>query len=85
MENREFIPNFDVLRSEALRLSKKKCCNCGSSNRLIVQPIIPIEAGGNFHIDNLCVLCHTCYSNNEAYFRSRAVDEEGDPMIRFIS
>ena len=41
--------------------SGSKCKKCGSNERLEVDHIVPIHAGGTTDEDNLQVLCHDCH------------------------
>ena len=42
--------------------NKSICCYCGSSERLVVDHIIPITKGGQNTIENTQILCCSCNS-----------------------
>jgi hypothetical protein len=43
-----------------LERAKDKCSNCGSTHKVRVKPIVPIEAGGQLSMDNGTTLCRAC-------------------------
>lgn len=38
-----------------------RCANCGSTNNLEVDHIVPLSRGGTNDIDNLRILCKSCH------------------------
>ncbi len=40
--------------------ARNQCSNCGSGDRLRVQLIVPIPAGGRYIVSNGVLLCRTC-------------------------
>jgi Restriction endonuclease len=47
-------------REELFALAENKCKQCGSSDDLETDHIIPLVEGGPHHIDNIQILCKAC-------------------------
>ena len=48
------------IRRQVWRRDGGKCRNCGSTHALQIEHIKPQAAGGEWTIDNLCLLCRHC-------------------------
>lgn len=64
-----------------------RCCNCGvgPEARLRVRMVIPIEAGGQFVIDNGVVLCRACDMARAAWRGRREVPGVKRPLTCCLS
>jgi 5-methylcytosine-specific restriction endonuclease McrA len=51
---------------EKLKSFGSKCVNCGSSEKITIDHIVPISKGGTNHINNLQPLCGYCNSSKGA-------------------
>jgi len=49
-----------IIRDRIFKRDGKYCCNCGSTERLEIDHIIPLSRGGRADEDNLQVLCKSC-------------------------
>ena len=58
----------------------EKCCNCGATNNLAVDHIVPISRGGTNKMDNLRLLCKLC--NSEKGAKILAGDAPGTRQVR---
>lgn len=54
------------LREEVLEKYGRKCVVCGSTEKLQIDHIIPVDAGGATALDNLQVLCQPCNGSKSA-------------------
>lgn len=61
---------YAVLPSELRRLSSSPCSTCGSTERIVLDHIIPLARGGRHSIGNLQPLCARCNSRKNARFHS---------------
>ena len=52
---------WDKLRGRAIRRDGGACTNCGSTERLEVDHVIPRSDGGSNQLGNLATLCHRCH------------------------
>jgi 5-methylcytosine-specific restriction endonuclease McrA len=53
------LPKRSVQR-KVYKRDGRRCCNCGSTERLTIDHIVPRSRGGSNALDNLQVLCHDC-------------------------
>jgi 5-methylcytosine-specific restriction endonuclease McrA len=51
---------YVVSKKEISSFYRKPCFNCGSTNRLTIDHIIPLSRGGTHSIGNLMTLCSQC-------------------------
>jgi len=58
---------FTILPREMRRLLSQPCMECGSTENLSVDHIIPLSRGGRHSIGNLQTLCRSC--NNSKFNR----------------
>ena len=49
-----------IVRKRILDKCKNRCVNCGSTETLEVDHIIPLSRGGKHNEDNFQILCKTC-------------------------
>jgi 5-methylcytosine-specific restriction endonuclease McrA len=52
--------NHKVWYQELVKSGGEACANCGATENLVVDHILPIAKGGLSEIDNLQLLCATC-------------------------
>jgi len=50
----------DIVRKRILEKCKHRCMNCGSTEKLEVDHIIPLTRGGRHDEDNMQILCKSC-------------------------
>lgn len=49
-------------RRTLFAIYRNRCLACGSSDRLVVDHVIPVSQGGSNGIENRQLLCHSCNS-----------------------
>lgn len=67
------VPISRTTRAEVFARDGHACLICGSDERLTIDHIDPVSAGGSNAIDNLRTLCHSCNARRGA---ARLSDEE---------
>ena len=67
----------DKTRKQLMEKAGYKCAQCGSTEKLEVDHIIPISRGGNGDIENLRILCRSC--NRKKRTRCAAVQPPAQP------
>ncbi len=50
----------DKTRKQLMEKAGHKCPQCGSTEKLEVDHIVPISRGGNGNVENLQILCRSC-------------------------
>jgi hypothetical protein len=59
--NRMSVPQKQALwETKILDRASGKCGNCGSTHRVKVKMIVPLEAGGQFTLENGTTICRSC-------------------------
>lgn len=61
--NPDYPSNWDQFKKQIIRRDGHECLNCGASDGLRVDDIVPTKHRGNFLTTNFATLCDSCYQN----------------------
>ena len=72
--NPEYPSNWDQFKKQIIRRDRRECLNCGASDELRVDDIVPTKDRGNFLTANFATLCDSCYQNKNRESEIKTTD-----------
>lgn len=76
-------PAFVITDKDWRTLRSSNCLACGSSDRLQLEHLIPLDRGGSHGVGNLAILCHPCNASkrNQTWMEWRTSSKPRALMI----